>query len=135
MLLPELAQGEIIYPPLSPFVGQKACLRGRGGCTCVKIERFVLLAFFPLFYTIFRVKIGDFPLKRTVRSLHRDWPQIGPITQGKKAKRTNGSVFTRPQGGGYILDVGNVCESLGNFRRTSGLRDRPPTPKPPLPST
>ena len=34
------------------------------------------------------------------RPHHKDWPQIGPkITskQGKNAKRTNGSRFTRPQ--------------------------------------
>ena len=35
----------------------------RGGCTCVKMEPFVLLAFFPQFYSLFRFKIGRFPFK------------------------------------------------------------------------
>ena len=38
-------------------------------CTCVRMEPLVLLVFFFLFYSIFRVSI--FPLKRSVGSVER----------------------------------------------------------------
>ena len=61
-----------------------------GGCTCVKMEPFVLLGFFPQFYSLFRFKIGHFPFKAWCLG-SRKGPFSGP-------KRTNGGFgVPRPQ--------------------------------------
>ena len=55
-------------------------------------------------------KPPEMPIKLGKTSQHHnwprymDWPQLGPkiaVKQGKNAKRTNGTYFARPRGGGW----------------------------------